>query len=77
MKTIPNVRIFSILKQRQLIRWSPGSEVAPAGSYDVRSDYFQVRIDVEANGIKLSQFTLLERNGEGATRVVYRSRDTL
>ena len=54
-----------------------GSEVAPAGSYDVRSDYFQVRIDVEANGIKLSQFTLLERNGVGATRVVYRSRDTL
>jgi len=54
-----------------------GAEVAPPGTYDVRSDYFQVRIDVEADGIKLSQYTLFERNGEGATRVVNRSRDTL
>jgi general secretion pathway protein K len=54
-----------------------GNDVAPPGTYDVKSNYFQVRIDVEAEGIKLSQFTLLERNGEGKTRVLYRSRDTL
>lgn len=44
---------------------------------DVRSNYFQVRIDVEAEGIVLSQFTLLERDDAGKTRVVSRSRDTL
>lgn len=46
-------------------------------AYDVKSNYFQVRIDVEAEGITLSQFTLLERDGAGQTRVLYRSRDTL
>ena len=46
-------------------------------AFDVRSNYFQVRIDVEAEGIRLSQFTLLERDGSGKTRVLYRSRDTL
>lgn len=45
--------------------------------YDVKSNYFQVRIDVEAEGIRLSQFTLFERDGSGKTRVVHRSRDTL
>ena len=45
--------------------------------YDVKSSYFQVRIDVEAEGIRLSQFTLFERDGSGRTRVVSRSRDTL
>ncbi|MGQ7846524.1 type II secretion system minor pseudopilin GspK [Granulosicoccus sp. 3-233] len=54
-----------------------GEESAPAGSYDVRSSYFQVRIDVEAEGIKMSQYTLFERDAEGKTRVLYRSRDTL
>ena len=44
---------------------------------DVRSDYFQVRIDVEAEGITLSQYTLFERDDEGKTKVIYRSRDTL
>jgi len=48
-----------------------------AGSYGVTSDYYQVRIDVEAEGIRLSQYTLFERNAEGKTRVLYRSRDTL
>lgn len=52
-------------------------ESAPEGTYDVRSKYFQVRIDVEAEGITLSQYTLFERNNEGKTRVLYRSRDTL
>jgi len=54
-----------------------GAETAPQGTYDVRSRYFQVRIDVEAEGIKLSQYTLFERNSDGKTRVLYRSRDTL
>lgn len=54
-----------------------GADSAPRGTYDVRSNYFQVRIDVEAEGITLSQYTLLERNNEGKTRVLYRSRDTL
>jgi general secretion pathway protein K len=51
--------------------------VAPEGTYDVRSNYFQVRIDVQAEGIRMSQFTLLQRNGDGKTRVLYRSRDSL
>ena len=45
--------------------------------YDVKSNYFQVRIDVEAEGIRLTQYTLLQRDDEGRTRVVYRSRDAL
>ena len=46
-------------------------------AYDVKSNYFQVRIDVEAEGITLSQYTLFERNDSGQTKVIYRSRDTL
>lgn len=44
---------------------------------DVKTNYFQVRIDVEAEGIRLSQYTLFERDDSGRTRVIYRSRDTL
>ncbi len=54
-----------------------GDEVAPAGSYGVTSNYFQIRIDVLSEAASISQYTLLERNNEGKTRVVYRSRDTL
>jgi len=54
-----------------------GEEVAPAGSYGVTSNYFQIRIDVLSEAASISQYTLLERNSEGKTRVVYRSRDTL
>ncbi len=67
----------TLLFDQQVDSADTGEDAAPAGSYDVRSNYFQVRIDVEAEGIKLSQFTLFERNGEGKTRVLYRSRDTL
>lgn len=54
-------------------------EIVPGGpnSYGVTSNYFQVRIDVEAEGIRLFQYTLFERDDEGRTRVLYRSRDTL
>lgn len=54
-----------------------GEDAAPEGTYDVFSNFFQVRIDVEAEGITLSQYTLFERDNEGKTRVLYRSRDTL
>ncbi|MEE9322248.1 MAG: type II secretion system minor pseudopilin GspK [Granulosicoccus sp.] len=54
-----------------------GNAIAPPGSYGVQSSYFQVRIDVATEGIKLSQYTLFERNNEGKTRVIFRSRDTL
>jgi len=43
----------------------------------VRSNWYQVRIDVGTEGITLSQFTLFERLDNGQTRIVYRSRDTL
>ena len=58
-------------------RTDPEDEVAIDVAFDTSSNYFQVRINVEAEGITLSQFTLLERDAEGRTRVVYRSRDTL
>ena len=54
-----------------------GDEIAPPGSYDVRSRYFQVRIDVISEAALVSQYTLFERDTEGKTRVIYRSRDTL
>ncbi len=54
-----------------------GEEVAPAGTYDVRSRFFQVRIDVLSEAASISQYTLFERDSEGKTRVIYRSRDTL
>lgn len=54
-----------------------GEEVAPAGSYGVTSNYFQIRIDVLSEAASISQYTLLERDSEGKTRVIYRSRDTL
>lgn len=54
----------------------PDKKVADV-AYDIKSNYFQVRIDVEAEGIRLSQYTLLERDGSGRTKVIYRSRDTL
>jgi len=54
-----------------------GNAIAPAGSYSVQSSYFQVRIDVATDGIKLSQYTLFERSNEGKTRVIFRARDAL
>ncbi len=54
-----------------------GEEVAPANTLTVRSDYFQVRIDVGGEEAVLTQYTLLERDGEGKTKVIFRARDTL
>ena len=55
---------------------------APADSGDgvpvgVSSRWFEVRIDVILEGLRLSQFTLFERDDEGRTRIVRRTRDTL
>ena len=52
-----------------------GVEISAVG-YDVRSDYFQVRIDIVAENARLTQYTLFERDGEGRSRVRYRSRRT-
>ena len=52
-----------------------GERISNVG-YDVRSDYFQVRIDIVAESARLTQYTLLERDGEGRSRVLYRSRRT-
>jgi len=43
----------------------------------VASEWYEVRIDVIAEGLRLSQFSLLQRDGEGRTRIVRRSRDTI
>jgi len=67
----------TLIFDQQVDSADSGADIAPPGSYGVRSRYFQVRIDVEAEGISLSQYTLFERNNEGKTRVLYRSRDTL
>lgn len=54
-----------------------GIDLGPTGSFDVRSDYFQVRIDVISEEVRLSQYTVFFRDGDGRTEVLYRSRDTL
>jgi len=43
----------------------------------VMSRFFETRIDVIAEGLRLSQFTLFERDEDGRTRIVRRTRDTL
>ena len=48
-----------------------------ANGLAVTSRYFEVRIDVIAEGLRLSQFTLFERDEEGRTRVIRRARDTI
>lgn len=54
-----------------------GEEVAPPGTLTVQSRYFQVRIDVAGENVAISQYTLMERDDEGRTRVIFRARDTL
>lgn len=43
----------------------------------VQSSYFEARIDVIAEGLRLSQFTLFERDDAGRIRIVRRARDTI
>jgi len=54
-----------------------GEPVAEAGTYDVKSEYFQIRIDVSTEAANLVQYTLFRRESDGKTKVIYRSRDTL
>lgn len=53
-------------------------DLAPIESlFDVKSQYFQVRIDITTEAVKLVQYTLLAREPDGRTKVIYRSRDVL
>lgn len=52
-----------------------GARISDVG-YGVTSDYFQVRIDVIAENARLTQYTLLQRDAQGKSRVLYRSRRT-
>jgi type II secretory pathway component PulK len=54
-----------------------GEEVAPPGSYDVKSRFYQVRIDVVTEDLGITQYTLFEREDSGKTKIIYRARDAL
>ena len=64
----------------ELIEPDPESPPPDGGDgvpIEVSSRWFEVRIDVILEGLRLSQFTLFERDDEGRTRIVRRTRDTL
>lgn len=54
-----------------------GEEVAPPGTYDVKSRYYQLRIDVVSENLSITQYSLFEREDNGKTRIIYRARDAL
>jgi len=54
-----------------------GEQIAEPGTYDVRSRFFQGRLDIVSEEVTLTQYTLFERDDQGKTRIVYRSRDAL
>lgn len=62
-----------------LPREDPGGPGVGDGNVlmSVSSRYFEARIDVIAEGLRLSQFTLFERDDAGRTRIVRRARDTI
>lgn len=51
--------------------------VANENSLTVRSRYFQIRVDVTGGSATLTQYSMLERDGEGRSKVIFRARDTL
>lgn len=51
--------------------------VANEGNLTVRSRYYQIRVDVTGGASTLTQYSLLERDGEGRSKVIFRTRDTL
>ena len=53
------------------------AELGSMSNYTVRSYFYQVRVDVVGESAKLTQYSLLERDTEGRSRVIFRSRDTL
>lgn len=46
-------------------------------SITVRSRYYQIRVDVTGGDATLTQYSLLERDDEGRSKVIFRARDTL
>lgn len=55
-----------------------GDEVVQdENSLTVRSRYFQIRVDVTGGSATLTQYSLLERDAEGRSKVIFRARDTL
>ena len=54
-----------------------GDEVVPPNSISVSSRFYQIRVDVLGDTAKLTQYSLLERDDEGRSKVIFRSRDTL
>ena len=54
-----------------------GEIVAQPGTFDVRSRFYQGRLDIVSEDVTLTQYTLFERDTEGKTRVIFRSRDSL
>lgn len=54
-----------------------GEPVAPEGSISVTSRFYQIRVDVVGESAKLSQYSLLQRDDKGRSKVIFRSRDTL
>ncbi len=54
-----------------------GEEVVPPNSISVSSRYFQIRVDVAGENARLTQYSLLERDDSGRSRVIFRARDTL
>lgn len=52
-------------------------EFGPLEYYSVDSFFYQIRVDVVGESAKLTQYSLLERDTNGGSRVVFRSRDTL
>lgn len=53
------------------------SVVAQESSISVTSRYYQIRVDVTGGSSTLTQYSLLERDSEGRSKVIYRARDTL
>jgi len=54
-----------------------GEEVVPPNSITVSTRYFQIRVDVAGENARLTQYSLLERDESGRSRVIFRARDTL
>jgi len=54
-----------------------GEEVVPPNTISVTSRFFQIRVDVQGGDATLTQYSLLERDAEGRSRVIFRARDTL
>lgn len=52
-------------------------EVVPPNSISVKSRFFQIRVDVLGENARLTQYSLLERDETGRSKVIFRTRDTL